>query len=76
MTKLMDEAIDALRRKVPRDRQDDVARIVLQLTAGEHVISPLTPEEEADLDESEAAEARGEFATDEQVRAIWAKYGL
>jgi hypothetical protein len=25
---------------------------------------------------SKAAAARGEFATDEQVRAVWSKYGL
>lgn len=35
-----------------------------------------TPEEEAELDESEAAERRGDFATDEEVRAIWAEHGL
>ena len=35
-----------------------------------------TPEEEAELDESEAAASRGDFATDEEVRAIWAKHGL
>ena len=26
--------------------------------------------------EAKAAAARGEFATDEQVRAVWAKHGL
>jgi hypothetical protein len=36
---------------------------------------PLTAEEEADLDASLAEAERGEFATDEEVRAIWAKYG-
>jgi predicted transcriptional regulator len=36
----------------------------------------LTPEEEADLDASLAEAERGEFATDEEVRAVWAKHGL
>jgi hypothetical protein len=36
---------------------------------------PSTAEEEADLDASLAEAERGEFATDEEVRAIWAKYG-
>ena len=35
-----------------------------------------TPEEEAELDEAEAATARGDFATDAEMRAIWAKHGL
>ena len=36
----------------------------------------LTPEEEADLDASLAEAERGEFATDDEVRAVWAKHGL
>jgi len=37
---------------------------------------PLTAEEQAAIAESKAAAGRGEFATDEQVRATWAKHGL
>jgi predicted transcriptional regulator len=36
----------------------------------------LTLEEEADLDASLAEADRGEFATDEEVCAVWAKHGL
>ena len=36
----------------------------------------LTPDEEADLDASLAEAERGEFATDGEVRAMWAKHGL
>ena len=36
----------------------------------------LTPEEVADLDASLAEAERGEFATEEEVRAMWAKHGL
>jgi predicted transcriptional regulator len=36
----------------------------------------LSAEEEASFDESLFQAERGEFATDEQVRAIWAKHGL
>jgi hypothetical protein len=75
MSKLLDQAIDALRH-VPDDQQDEIARIVIQLTGGDQPIYELTPEEDADLAASDAAAARGEFATDEQVRAIWAKHGL
>jgi hypothetical protein len=34
----------------------------------------LTPEEEIDLAEADAEIERGECATDEEVRAMWAKY--
>ncbi len=37
---------------------------------------PLSAAERAAITTSKAAAARGEFATDEEVRAIWAGYGL
>ena len=36
---------------------------------------PLTSEEQAAVGASKAAAARGEFASDEEVRAVWAKHG-
>jgi hypothetical protein len=36
----------------------------------------LSPEEREAIAHSRAAAQRGEFATDEQVRAVWAKHGL
>jgi hypothetical protein len=76
MTKLMEEAIDSLRRDVPAGCQDDVARAVMRLTGKDPSIYQLTPDDEADLDEADAEIARGEFATDEQVLAMWAKHAL
>jgi hypothetical protein len=57
-------------RELPPDAQDDIARIVLQL-AGSDVATtvPLTSEERAAIAASKSAAARGEFATDEQVRS-------
>jgi len=50
---------------------------VLRLTgADDEPPAALTPEEQAAIAASKAAAARGEFATDEQVRAVWAKHGL
>jgi hypothetical protein len=74
MTKLLDRALEAV-RTLPPDAQDDIARIVLQLAGSEEVVS-LSPEEQAAIDASKEAAARGEFATDEQVRSVWAKRGL
>ena len=50
----------------------------LEMTSADVTQTPyvLTPEEEADLDASLAEAERGEFATDEEVRAVWAKHGL
>ena len=76
MTKLLDRALKAARNLSPGE-QDDLARIILRLTGAEDESPvPLTAEEEAAIAESKAAAARGEFATDEQVRAAWAKRGL
>ncbi|QNT71496.1 hypothetical protein [Defluviicoccus vanus] len=77
MTKLLDQALEAARSLSP-DAQDDIARVVLRLAGTDDEASPveLAPEERAAVAASKAAAARGEFATDEQVRAVWAKHGL
>lgn len=76
MTELLERAVEAA-RGLPPDMQDEIARLVLQLTGGEdQPVIQLTPEEAASFDESFAQAARGDFATDEQIRAIWAKHGL
>jgi predicted transcriptional regulator len=74
MTRLLDEAVATV-SMLPEDVQDDVARIMLQLAGIEQPPYVLTPEEEADLDASIAEAERGEFATEEEIRAIRAKYG-
>jgi hypothetical protein len=76
MTKLLEQALEAV-RVLSANEQDDIARVMLQL-AGSDDASPvnLSPDERDAIDRSKAAAARGEFATDEQVRAVWAKRGL
>ncbi len=71
MTKLLDQAVETARR-LPTERQDEIAHMML-FYADAPVIQ-LTPEEEADLAAAEEEIARGELATDEQMRAIWTKY--
>lgn len=76
MTKLLDRALEAV-RGLPPDAQDDIAQVVLRLVgAGDETPVPLTPEEAAAIASSKAAAARGEFASDDEVRAVWAKHGL
>ncbi|WP_347341967.1 hypothetical protein [Bradyrhizobium arachidis] len=76
MTKLLDRALE-IARSLPADAQDDIARIVLQLTGAE-AASPviLSDDERAAIAASKEAAKRGEFATEAQVRATWAKHGL
>ncbi len=75
MTKLLDHAVDTA-RALPPALQDDVARLLLQFLGEEQPGIELTPEEAASFAESRAQSLRREFATDEEVRAVWAKPGL
>jgi predicted transcriptional regulator len=76
MTKLLEEAFEVPRRLTP-DQQDDLAHAILQLAGSELAEPvPLSPEEREAIERSMAQASRGEFATDGEVRAIWAKYGL
>ena len=76
MTKLLDDALEAA-RNLPPDDQDSIARVVLRLTGvDDEPPVALSTDERAVISASKAAAARGEFATDEQVRAAWAKHGL
>ena len=76
MTKLLDQALAAT-RSLPPETQDDIARVVLRLIgADDEMPVPLTREEQTAVAASKAAAARGEFASDEEVRAVWAKHGL
>jgi hypothetical protein len=75
MTKLLEQAVEAA-RGLPAAMQDDIARIMLEFAAGELPVVQLTPEEDAALARSEASAARGEFATEAEVRAVWSKHGL
>jgi len=76
MTKLLDQAVATV-RNLPADEQDEIAHFVLRLAgADDEPPVPLTPEEHAVITSSKIAAARGEFATEEEVRAVWAKHSL
>ncbi len=71
MTKLLDDAVTAIRR-LPPETQDDLGRFLLAPAED----APLHPGEIAALDEAEAEIARGERAPAESVRAFWRSHGL
>jgi len=75
MTQLLDQAIERV-RALPPETQDDFARVLLSLADDEAEPVRLTDDERAVLAVSMAAAERGEFAPDEEVRAVWAKHGL
>lgn len=75
MTDLLEQAIERV-RALPPETQDDLARVLLRLAGEDEPVYQLSPEEEASFDQARAEAARGEFATDDQVRAVFAKYGL
>jgi hypothetical protein len=75
MTKLFDQAVEAV-RDLPPEVQDDIARVILQLAGNDAEPVALSSEERAAITASKAAADRSEFASDEQVRATWAKHGL
>ncbi len=73
MTRLLDEAV-AKARRLPDAAQDEIAKVLLLLAGDVAAPIQLTPEEERDLAEALAEAERGEFASDESIRALWAKY--
>jgi hypothetical protein len=75
MTRLLEQTIATV-SALPDEVQDEVAHILLAFAGIEQPPIQLTPEEEADLAEADAEIARGELSTDEEVRAICAKYEL
>jgi hypothetical protein len=75
MTKLLEQAVEAA-RALPPEMQDALARMLLQFACEDQPVIQLTAEEESSFEASLVQADRGEFATDEQIRAIWAKHGL
>jgi hypothetical protein len=73
MTDQLDLAFAAIRKLDPA-RQEEIAVVLQMLTA--EAGDDLTPEDEIAIAISEAESARGEYASDEQIAAIWAKHGL
>jgi predicted transcriptional regulator len=74
MTKLLDDAVEAV-RKMPAEAQDEIARMMLSM-AGNDEPYELTDDERAIIERSMAEAARGEFVSDEEVERFWKKLGV
>ena len=76
MSKLFDQAVEDVRRLDPA-AQDDIARVMKALAGvDDSKAVVLTPGERAAIAKSKAETAVGNFATDAQVRSVWAKHRL
>lgn len=77
MTELLERAFTRV-SALSLEAQDECARVLMSLAdeAADGTVLRLTPEEEASLARSLEQAERREFATDGEVQAIWAKYGL
>ena len=73
MTKEQIEAIFDRVRTWPAERLDDVAAVLLAMEEANED-DELTDEDWADLEEGLAEADRGEFATDEEVKAVFDRY--
>jgi predicted transcriptional regulator len=75
MTKLLDEAVQKL-SLLPKGRQDELARMLIDVAASDLHPYQLTAEEREGIEEALAQAERGEFASDEEVAAMWKRFGL
>ena len=75
MTELFEKAV-ATMRDLPAETQDDLARIMLSLAGEEPPIIELSETEMNSLDASRHQAAHGVYASDEEVKSVWSKYGL
>ena len=73
MTKLLEQAIQAVRR-LPADSQDDIARAILHLAGSEVEVEPVDPAHLPAVLEGLAQAKRREFATDDEVEAAFRRF--
>jgi hypothetical protein len=74
MTKLLDKALERV-RAWPKDRQDDAARLLLAMDRRDAEPYKLTPHERAEIDAGLDEAERGELASDEEVAALFQRFG-
>lgn len=73
MTKLLERALDAVRR-LPADSQDEIARAMLELAGEGGQPEEIDPAHLRDVLESLAQARRREFASDTEVEAAFRRF--
>ena len=75
MTKLMKEAIEVL-RELPEERQETIARAILDYASHDNGIYHLTDEERREVRAGLAGIESGEIASDDEARAVHKRIGV
>jgi len=75
MTKMMKEAIAAF-EELPEDRQEVLARAILDYASDDDGIYHLTDDERREVRAGLAELERGEIASDAEVTAVYKRIGL
>lgn len=75
MTTLFDIAVETA-RQLPPEKQDVIARLVLQMAGEDQSVYRLSEEELESLKPSLKQADNRNFASDAEVRTVWARHGL
>jgi hypothetical protein len=75
MTTLFDLAIETA-RLLPPEKQDEIARLVLEMVQDREAIHVLSQSDIDSLRPSLEQAKKREFAGEDEVRAIWSRHGL
>jgi hypothetical protein len=73
MTKLLEKAIE--RARALSDEEQDALALAM-LTIAEETVEPLDDDTRAAIRKGVDEARRGQFASDEEVAALWRRYGL
>lgn len=74
MTERLNQAIEAARR-LPPEEQDEIARLIMDVVHGASAdVYVLSDEERAAIQEGIDQADRGDFASEEEVKALLARY--
>ena len=74
MSKILEQAI-AKARTLPEEEQDALGAVLLSMTEDESVVH-LDEETRAAIREGLEQARRGEFVPDEEIKALWKRFGL
>ena len=75
MSKLLEQGIDAV-RALPEESQDMAGELLLAIAGRKRGQLRLTAEQIEKVKIGFAEAERGEFATDDEMRETWKKFGL
>ena len=75
MTKLLTRAIKKL-SQLPEKRQDELASMLIDVAAQDLHPYQFTKEERKEIEAALREAKRGKFATDDEVAAMWRRFGL